>query len=74
MVPDLAPFGRLLFAVGALLAVAGLVLMFAGRIPGLGRLPGDIIIQRGNFTFYAPLATMLLLSIILSLLLNLFRR
>lgn len=72
--PDLAPFGRLLFAVGALLAVAGLVLMFAGRIPGFGRLPGDIIIQRGNFTFYAPLATMLLLSIILSLLLNLFRR
>ena len=44
------------------------------RIPGLGRLPGDIVYRKGNFTFYFPLVTCLLLSVILSLLLSLFRR
>ena len=58
--------GRMLIAVGVLLVLAGLVLTFAGRIPGLGRLPGDIHIQRGNWSFYFPLATSLLLSILLS--------
>jgi hypothetical protein len=42
--------------------------MFVGKIPYIGRLPGDIIIQKKNFTFYFPLATSILLSIFLSLL------
>jgi hypothetical protein len=64
----------MLVTIGLLLVGVGLVVMLVGRIPGLGRLPGDILIRRGNFTFYAPIATMLLLSLVLTLLLNLFRR
>jgi hypothetical protein len=45
------------------------VLTLAGRLPWLGRLPGDVYIQRGNWSFYFPLATSLLVSVILSLLL-----
>lgn len=71
---DFSSLGRILVVVGVLVAVLGIVLSLVGRIPGLGRLPGDIVIQRGNFTFYAPLATMFLLSVVLSLLLRFFRR
>jgi hypothetical protein len=59
--------GRLLIVIGAVLVLVGLVLTFAGRIPGLGRLPGDLHIQRGNWSFYFPLATSLLLSVVLSI-------
>jgi len=65
--------GRLLFFFGAILIVAGALLMVAGKV-GLGKLPGDIVYRRGNFSFYFPLMTSILLSIILSLLLWLFRR
>jgi len=65
--------GRLLILFGAILLAAGLVLTAAGRL-GLGKLPGDIVYRRGNFSFYFPLMTSILLSIILSLLLWLFRR
>jgi hypothetical protein len=57
-----------------LIVVAGLVLMLVGRVPFLGRLPGDIHVQRGNWTFYFPLATSLLVSVVLSLLLYVFGR
>lgn len=63
----------LIFA-GLLLVLVGLVLVFAGRIPWLGRLPGDVVYRRGNFTFYFPLVTSLLLSLLLTLLFALFRR
>lgn len=66
--------GRLLLIFGLVLAAAGLLLMFADRIPFLGRLPGDILIRRKNFTFYFPLATMILLSILLTVVLNLISR
>jgi hypothetical protein len=59
--------GRLLVVVGVVLVVVGVVLLLVGRIPGLGRLPGDIHVQRGNWTFYFPLATSLVLSVVLSL-------
>jgi uncharacterized membrane protein YecN with MAPEG domain len=59
---------------GALLFIMGVVLTFAGRVLHLGRLPGDILIQRGNFTFYFPLVTSLILSLLLTLILNIFRR
>jgi hypothetical protein len=65
----MADLGKLLVVFGVLVVVAGLVLMFAGRIPFLGRLPGDIHVQRGNWSFYFPLATSLLVSVVLSLVL-----
>ncbi len=66
--------GRIILTIGGLLIIIGLVVTVLGRFTGIGRLPGDIFIQRENFTFYFPLATTILISIILSLLLNLFRR
>jgi hypothetical protein len=67
--------GRALIFVGVILAIVGAVLYFSGRanLP-IGRLPGDITYRKGNFTFYAPLATSILLSIILSLILWLVSR
>ena len=64
--------GRFLIVFGLLLAAVGLLLVFAPKIPWLGRLPGDIIIRRQNFTFYFPLVTCLLVSIILSLIARIF--
>jgi len=67
--------GVLLLAIGLAIALAGLALILAERIPWLGRLPGDIVIRRERFTFYFPLATMLIVSIVLTLLINfLWRR
>jgi hypothetical protein len=66
--------GRLLVVFGVLIALAGVALMLAGRIPFLGRLPGDIHVQRGHWTFYFPLATSLLLSALLTLILWMVRR
>ena len=66
--------GRLLLVVGAVIVVLGLVLTFAGRIPWLGRMPGDIVYRRGNFTFYFPLATSIVLSLVLTAILWLIRR
>jgi hypothetical protein len=66
--------GKALVALGLLLALAGVVLMLVGRVPWLGRLPGDIHFQRGNFSFYFPLATSLLLSVVLTLLLYIVGR
>ena len=61
--------GRLLVVFGVLIALAGVALLLVGRVPWLGRLPGDIHIERGNWTFYFPLATSLLLSVVLTLIL-----
>jgi hypothetical protein len=66
--------GRLLIVFGLVIALVGLVLVLAGRIPWVGRLPGDIYVQRGNWTFYVPLATCLLLSVVLTLLFWVFGR
>lgn len=64
----------MLLVVGGVLLVFGLLLTLGARIPGLGRLPGDIVYRKGNATFYFPLATSLFLSLLLTVLLNLFRR
>lgn len=61
--------GKFLLLVGALLAVIGIALLFADRIPFLGRLPGDIRIERENFRFYFPLTTSILLSVLISVIL-----
>ena len=68
------PPGRMLIILGGLLILVGLLLNYGGRIPWLGKLPGDIRIERENFSFYFPLATSLLVSLLLSLLFWLFRR
>ena len=61
--------GKLLLVFGVLLVLADLALMLVGRVPWLGRLPGDVHIERGSWTFYFPLATSLVLSAVLSLIL-----
>ena len=61
--------GRMLVVFGLLIALVGVALVLVGRVSWLGRLPGDIHIQRGNWTFYFPLATSLLLSVVLTLIL-----
>jgi hypothetical protein len=66
--------GKILIFFGLLLFVVGVIFSMGGRIPWLGHLPGDIIIQRERFTFYFPLATCLLISAILSLVVYFFRR
>ncbi|HEY7251510.1 MAG TPA: DUF2905 domain-containing protein [Methylomirabilota bacterium] len=70
--------GKLLLGFGALMVLLGLILIAAGnlsgKVPWLGRLPGDIHIERGNWSFYFPLATCLIISIVLTLLFSLFGR
>ena len=66
--------GRFLVVLGGVAVLAGLVLMFVPRIPWLGRLPGDIVINRGPVSLYFPLATSIVISIVLTLILNLFWR
>jgi hypothetical protein len=66
--------GRTLIVIGLVIALLGVVLVAVGRVPGIGRLPGDITIQRGNWTFYFPIATSIVLSVLLTLLFWLFGR
>jgi hypothetical protein len=63
--------GRWLLAAGALIALLGAAILFLPRIPFLGRLPGDISVQRDGFSFFFPIITCILLSIILTIALNL---
>ncbi|MEJ7554491.1 MAG: DUF2905 domain-containing protein [Aquificaceae bacterium] len=64
--------GKVLLLMGFVLLILGLLLTFFEKLPlGLGRLPGDIVIKRDNFTFYFPLGTSIILSVVLSLLLTL---
>ena len=69
--PDL---GKLFIILGAFIVLVGLALTFGPRIPFLGRLPGDIAIDRGNVHIYFPIVTSLVLSVVLTLILNLFFR
>jgi len=66
--------GKLLIILGLILTLLGLLLTFSGKVPFLGKLPGDLHIERENFSFYLPLGTCLLLSLVLSLVFWLFRR
>jgi Protein of unknown function (DUF2905) len=70
----MSELGRALIVLGVVIAVVGLVLVFFDRVPWLGRLPGDIHVQRGNWNFYFPLGTSILLSIVLTLVLWLIGR
>jgi len=66
--------GKLLIIVGIVCIVAGVLITYGPKIPFLGKLPGDVLVERENFKFYFPLATSIVVSIILSLLLFLFNR
>lgn len=66
--------GKMLIVFGVIMAAVGVVLLLAPKIPWLGKLPGDITYRGERFTFYFPLATCILISILLSLILYLFRR
>ena len=70
----MSDLGRMLIVLGLVILVVGVVLLLAGRVSGIGRLPGDISVERGNWTFYFPLATSLLLSVVLTLMLWLLGR
>lgn len=71
--PFLAEIGKLFLIFGGILVFLGLIFSFGGKIPFLGRLPGDIIIERENFYFYFPLTTSILISLILTFIFWLIR-
>ncbi len=71
--PTLESLGKLLLVGGGLIALVGLFILLFGRL-GLGRLPGDVFIQRENISFYFPLTTMILVSIVLTIIINLIKR
>ncbi|HKZ05839.1 MAG TPA: DUF2905 domain-containing protein [Methylomirabilota bacterium] len=70
--------GKILLGLGVVMVILGGLLLFgssvSGKVPWIGRLPGDIYIERGNFRFYFPLATSIVLSIVLTVILSLFWR
>ena len=70
----MSDLGRLLIVLGVLIALVGIALVLLGRFPWAARLPGDIVVRRGNWTFYFPIVTSLLLSLILTLVLWLLGR
>ena len=70
----LQPIGRLLIIAGVVLAIVGVVLVLGPRIPFLGRLPGDLHFESGNVRVFLPIGTMLLVSLILTIVLNVLNR
>ena len=70
----MSALGKMLIVAGLIITACGVALIFAGRLPWLGKLPGDIAIRKDNVSFYFPLTTCILISVIISFLLWLFRR
>jgi Protein of unknown function (DUF2905) len=70
----MAEFGKTLIYIGIAVVVLGLIFSVVGKIPWLGNLPGDITIERERFTFFFPLTTCILISVIITLVLYFFRR
>ncbi len=66
--------GKLLIVFGVVLALVGGLLMLVGKVPFLGRLPGDIVVRRENWSIYFPLTTCIVISVLLTLLFSLFGR
>ena len=66
--------GKLLIFLGASLVLLGIFLVLAGKIPGFGKLPGDVFIKKENFSFYFPITTSILLSIFLSVIFYFFNK
>lgn len=70
----MAELGKTIIIFGVVLVVLGVLLVASPKIPFLGKLPGDVLIKKDGFTFYFPLATSILISILLTLIINLFLR
>lgn len=70
----MAQLGKMLIITGALIFILGVIMLFFDRLPFLGKLPGDISFKSGSMKIYIPLATSIIISIILTILLNLFGR
>jgi len=66
---EMQPFGKIFVITGIVIVIVGLLLMFSDKIPFLGKLPGDITIKRENYTVYIPIATSIIISILISLIL-----
>jgi len=62
--------GKILLIVGGVIVILGLILVFSQHIPFLGRLPGDIFIKREGFSFYFPIVTLLIFSILITIIVN----
>jgi len=73
-VGGLEPIGRALVVIGVFITVLGAIMLVTPRVPWLGRLPGDIVIQRDDLTIYIPITTMLIVSVVLSVVLSLISR
>jgi len=73
-VSGLGDLGKVLIIFGIVIAGIGVLLLVGDKIPWIGRLPGDILIKREKFTFYFPIVTCIIISIILTLLFSLFRK
>lgn len=71
---DFSQFGKIFLIIGLIVAGAGLLMIIGGKIPWLGKLPGDIFYKGERFTFYFPLTTSILVSVVLSLILWLINR
>lgn len=71
---NLAQMGKMLMSFGALMILLGAGMMLLGKIPGLGKLPGDIFIKGEHGSFYFPIVSCLVLSVLLSIILKLFHR
>jgi hypothetical protein len=67
-------YSKTFLILGALFLAVGISLTVAPRFPWLGRLPGDLLVKRTHFTFYAPIATSIILSIILTILINILKK
>jgi len=66
--------GKMLIVIGIVLVVMGLVFTYGPKIPWLGRLPGDISVKKDNFSFYFPITTSIIISVILTILFSIFRK
>lgn len=74
MNPEFQQMGKLLIFAGIFIFIIGIVFILGDKIPYIGRLPGDIIIKKKNFTFYFPIVTSLIISLIISLILYLIKK
>jgi hypothetical protein len=74
MFPEFQQFGKILIFIGILILLIGVFFLFGDKIPFLGKLPGDIYIKKKNFTFYFPIVTSIILSLLISLILYLLRK
>ena len=62
--------GKILLIVGGIIVILGLILLFSNQIPFLGKLPGDIMVKKNGFSFYFPIVTMLIISILITIIVN----